>query len=137
MEYQITLDIFGVIVLSATFALCLRSFRREDHGHARALPDAIVERQSLAELLDLMDESAGRTVHISPPRDAVDDIEVTVRVNKRRGFAAAAPAGSTEIINAVWEPLTPDARFGTRPGGSEVACRSARESQPSACLIRS
>ena len=137
MEYQPILDIFGVIILSATFAFCLRSFRREDHEHAQALPDAIVGQQSLAELLNLMDESAGRTVRIAPPRDVADGIEVTVRVTRNRGFAAAAPVGSTEIVNAVWEPLTPEARQAGRLEGSEVACCSNRESRPSACLIRS
>jgi hypothetical protein len=137
MEYQIVLDIFGVIILSATFALCLRSFRREDHEHAQALPDAVVAQQSLAELLNLMDESAGRTVRIAPPRDALDEIEVTVRVNKKRGFAAAAPVGSTEVVNAVWEPLTPEVRHAGRLEGSEVTRSSTRELKPSACLIRS
>jgi hypothetical protein len=137
MEYQLILDIFGLIILSATFALCLRSFRREDHEHAQALPDAIAEQQSLAELLKLMDESAGRTVRIAPPRDEVDGIEVTVRVNKKRGFAAAAPVGSTEIVNAVWEPLTPEARHAGRLEGSEVTYCSTRESKPSAFLIPS
>jgi hypothetical protein len=137
MEYHLILDIFGVIILSATFALCIRSFRGEDREQARALPDAIVARQSLAELLNLMDESAGRTVRIAPPRDAVDEIEVTVRVNKKRGFAAAAPVGSTEIVNAVWEPLTPEARHAGRLESSEVTCCSTRELKPSSCLIRS
>ena len=73
MAYLLVPDILGAIILTATFILCLRSFRREDYRHAQSLCDAGVappshdpgvSRQSLAELLNLMDESVGRTVRV-------------------------------------------------------------------------
>ena len=140
MEYRLILDILGAMVLAATFVLCLRSFRREDRERAVPLRDDSVARQSLAELLNLMDESAGRTVRVASPGpmsapgagarrsdfmrdrrsaavfdrpvsaaslDVLDDgIEVTVRVNKQRASAAAMPVGASDVVNAVWEPVT-------------------------------
>ena len=135
MEYQLIPDILGLIILATTFALCLRSFRREDREDAQAPPAANVTQQSLAELLNLMDESVGRRVRVAPQRDPVDGIEVTVRVNTQRGIAAAAPVGATDIVNAVWEPLTPEYRHAGRLAGSEVACRTDRESKTPARLI--
>ena len=71
MAYQLIPDILGAIILAATFILCLRSFRREDHRHAQSLCDtggapstheAGVSNLSLGEVLNLMDRSVGRTV---------------------------------------------------------------------------
>ncbi len=73
MAYQLVPDFLGAIILVAAFVLCLRSFRREDHRHAQSLcdagvapssHDACVSKQSLAELLNLMGESVGRTVRV-------------------------------------------------------------------------
>jgi hypothetical protein len=73
MAYQLVPDILAAIILAATFLLCLRSFRREDHRHAESLcdagvasssHDAGVSKQSLAELLNLMDASVGRPVRV-------------------------------------------------------------------------
>ena len=135
MEYQLIPDILGLIILTATFALCLRSFRREDREDVQAPPAANVNQQSLAELLNLMDESIARRVRVTPQRDPVEGIEVTVRVNTQRSFAPAAPVGSTDIVNAVWEPLTPESRHAGRLAGSEVARRTDREPITSARLI--
>ena len=73
MAYQLVPDILGAIILAATFVLCLHSFRREDHRHAESLcdggvsplsNDAGASKQSLAELLNLMDESIDRAVRV-------------------------------------------------------------------------
>jgi hypothetical protein len=112
MEYQLIPDILGIIILTATFALCLRSFRREDQKDERPVNDVVPRHQSLAELLNLMDESIDRTVRVAhsgipgtKPGDDLDGIEVTVRVNQKRGLSRTSPMGTSEVVNAVWEPL--------------------------------
>jgi len=99
--------------------------------------DSHASQKSLAELLNLMDENTGGSVFGHDRRSAataarpsfparlpdLDGIEVTVRVDRQRSYGIAAPVGSPDIINAVWEPVDQDIRRAGRLSPSKNSLR--------------
>jgi len=130
MAYYLVPDILGAMILAATFVLCLRSFRREDYRGAPSLSDrsaagppraAGESTKSLAELLNLMDESVGRSSGVfarpssASPLNVMEGIEVTVRVNTQRTSGASRPVASPDVVNAEWEPVSSEIAPAGRP----------------------
>jgi len=90
-------------------------------GHSPVAGAAEAEATRMDGVQDLLGAEVFTRQSSASPRNALDGIEVTVRVNTQRTSAAACPDGTQDIVNAEWEPVYPEITRARRLASSRTA----------------